>query len=93
MARISTQLNTCAMLTASCAMPLQNSSAVAEMEDLVEESAVRFMRDWDTRGEIREMGRAAEAVRLREQHRTFGAFGTPVRQRPRCDRGDDTRYR
>ncbi len=51
-----------------------DSSAVAEMEDLVEESALRFMRDWDTRGEIREIGRAAEAVRLREQRRTFGAL-------------------
>ena len=51
-----------------------DSSAVAEMEDIVEESAARFMRDWDARGEIREMGRAAEAVRLREQRRTFGAL-------------------
>ena len=51
-----------------------DSSAVAEMEEIVEESAVRFMRDWDTRGEIREMGRVAEAVRLREQRRTFGAL-------------------
>ena len=51
-----------------------DSSAVAEMEDIVEESALRFMRDWDARGEIREMGSAAEAVRLREQRRTFGAL-------------------
>ena len=51
-----------------------DSSAVADMEDIVDESALRFMRDWEARGEIREMGRAAEAVRLREQRRTFAAL-------------------
>ena len=51
-----------------------DSAAVAEVEGIVEESAIRFMRDWDARGEMRELGRAAEAVRLREQRRTFGAL-------------------
>lgn len=48
--------------------------AVAEVEGIVEESAIRFMRDWEARGEMRELGRAAEAVRLREQRRTFGTL-------------------
>ena len=51
-----------------------DSAAVAEVEGIVDESAGRFMRDWDARGEMRELGRTAEAVRLREQRRTFGTL-------------------
>ena len=51
-----------------------DSAEVAHIEGIVDASADRFMRDWDARSEIREMGQAAEVVRLREQRRTFSTL-------------------
>ena len=50
------------------------SAEFTKVEGIVDESANRFLRDWDARGEIREIGRVAEAVRLREQRRTFSTL-------------------
>ena len=42
--------------------------------DLVDESADRFMRDWDAHSEIRAIGMAAEAIRSREVGRTLSSL-------------------
>ena len=43
-------------------------------ERLVDDSAVRFMRDWDARNEVRSIGKSAEAIRSRELDRTLRAL-------------------
>lgn len=40
-------------------------------ERLVDESAGRFMREWDARNEVRSIGKSAESIRSRELDRTL----------------------